>query len=278
MAPTGWQGDPFSPYHQPDFSDLDTTYHGPGFVPSDTFNDTIADGSVVPGDLPTFFGCVCNCSYVSYACCDSPTGNVSEPAENNLGHLENCHPGGTGSNISSKFNASGNSFLDVVNTVSESTQPATATESDPSPSHHVCSGYCYGAARSCSWQYAGDCKCSAPKNEILFWKSAPCIATASNPNKQHDKRQEARNPSLLPGYKGPLIDPAREPGICNSSYISYACAGAENGIVHEPLTNWLGAMLPKGAKEYPPIPQEFLDLHGIAEQPDLGPLDLPYWS
>ena len=64
-------------------------------------------------------------------------------------------------------------------------------------------------------------------------------------------------------------------GICNATYISHACANAGlDGIVHEPRSNWLGALLPEGISEYPPIPQEYLDIHGIKEQPDLGPLGL----
>ena len=73
------------------------------------------------------------------------------------------------------------------------------------------------------------------------------------------------------------MEPEKEPGICNASYISYACADAPDGIVHEPLSNWLGAMLPKGSKKYPPIPQEWLLAHDISENSELGEVDLPYW-
>ena len=63
----------------------------------------------------------------------------------------------------------------------------------------------------------------------------------------------------------------------NESYVSYACAHARDGIVHEPLTNWLGALLPPGSKEYPPIPQEFLHVHGIRGVPELGSVEGVPW-
>ena len=50
-----------------------------------------------------------------------------------------------------------------------------------------------------------------------------------------------------------------------------------HGIVYESITNWLGAMLAKGAKNYPPISQEFLDIHGIKEKPLLGFVNIPLW-
>lgn len=89
-APEGWSGDMFSPTNRTDWEQTDTSYHGPGFLPSNNFNKSVANGSVFPSQLPTFFGCACNCSYVSFACCDARDGMVQESAENYLGRLENC--------------------------------------------------------------------------------------------------------------------------------------------------------------------------------------------
>ena len=283
MAPKGWQGDVFSllPSNETHWTEQDATYDGPHFMPSDAFNDTIANGSVYPGQLPTFFGCVCNCSYVSYMCCDSKDGMVYESPESNLGHLEGCIKSNPTLNTAS-YSAEPSDdpqFVEELTTVAtQSTSATSSTIESPSATHRVCKGYCYGAARSCSWSHTGDCTCSAPKNEILFWMSSPCIATAQNPNKQHDMQK--RETAYAPGSDktGPYVDPDREIGACNSSYVSYACAYAADGIVHEPRANWLGAMLPPGVTEYPPIPQQFLDIHGIKGTPNLGLIDLPYWS
>ena len=53
------------------------------------------------------------------------------------------------------------------------------------------------------------------------------------------------------------------PSPCNASYISFACADSTNGIVHEPLQNWLGALVPENVKELPPVPEEYLSIHGV---------------
>ena len=55
------------------------------------------------------------------------------------------------------------------------------------------------------------------------------------------------------------------PAPCNESYVSYACANSTDGIVYEPIENWLGALLPENATEIPPVPEEWYE---ISSDPD----------
>ena len=174
---------------------------------------------------------------------------------------------------------------------------AASSSSTASPSpvvHHQCSGQCSQTSRTCSWGFTGDCACNAPKLDagaIFFWWQWPCLATDTNPfndpstsptsspsdaeetssGVSGDKRRIRRITTAAIAALGPKLDPDRVPGVCNSSYISYACTNASgDGIVHEDLTNWLGALLPVGEMSYPPVPEGFLRAHGIKGEVDFA--------
>lgn len=293
------------------------------FSPSEELNSTKANSSELTY-APTYnFFCLCNCTYVSRACCLSsivyedrifqvnmsstppdqslrcdltsgewvPIANTTNPP---LGTHSLPEVNGTESAIPRDLQLDSNKSDDAVASTAESLLPTKVTQTQSSSgsvansapassqTHHQCSGQCTQTSRKCSWGFTGDCACNAPRLDfgaIFFWWQWPCVATASNPyhtNTDNDKRRriveaglESRAGISL-GARGPPLDPSREAGVCNGSYISYACANASDGIVHESLTNWLGALLPVGDRRYPPVPREFLDVHGIKGEVDFG--------
>ena len=72
-------------------------------------------------------------------------------------------------------------------------------------------------------------------------------------------------PPPPPGVHAQQLASGLLPPSCNASYVSFACSDSPDGIVHEPPQNWLGALVPEGAKELPPVPTEFLRIHGGKE-------------
>ena len=71
----------------------------------------------------------------------------------------------------------------------------------------------------------------------------------------------------IDGYKAAMatIPDSPLPAPCNESYISYACANSEDGIVHEPPQYWLGALLPENATELPPAPDAWFRINGLSD-------------
>ncbi|MCJ1265635.1 hypothetical protein MMC22_005515 [Lobaria immixta] len=145
-------------------------------------------------------------------------------------------------------------------------------------STHSCSKKCSNIKRDCDRLFEGNCKCYAPPAASLFWHSGGCGLAHHLPKR--DLAQHRRSyylnataqfapsnkiPALAP--PGPHPDLAVQlasgllPSPCNASYVSFACSDSKDGIVHEPLQNWLGALLPEDAKELPPVPKEFLRIH-----------------
>ena len=172
------------------------------------------------------------------------------------------------------------------------------------PGRDSCPGTCTSVTRQCS--YRETCSCYAPPVGIIFWHSGNCgparksiasltaVNAASGMGGRKAKRQEdltslngtAAAPALgssatadtrMPsssnstyGTTNSTIDWNSFPAPCNESYVSYACANGTDGIiiVYEPIENWLGALLPENATEIPPVPEEWLKVHGISSDLD----------
>ena len=148
----------------------------------------------------------------------------------------------------------------------------------PTGNTHTCSGICTSVVRGCVGTSNGDCKCFAPPVSLFYWHQGDCGTRLPFKAKRDLVQQRhsyylnatARFASNAP--PGPPLDLAAQlasdllPSPCNASYVSFACADSIDGIVHEPPQNWLGALLPEGAKAPPPVPDEFLRIHGGDER------------
>ncbi|MCJ1264112.1 hypothetical protein MMC22_003983 [Lobaria immixta] len=140
-----------------------------------------------------------------------------------------------------------------------------------------CSKTCTAVNRDCDWFFEGDCKCYAPPAGLFYWFSGLCGSVHHLPKR--DLAQQRRSFYLnatarfastaapaLPSDLAAQLASGLLPSPCNASYVSFACADSTDGIVHEPPKNWLGALLPEGAKAPPPpVPEEFLRIHGGGE-------------
>ena len=135
-----------------------------------------------------------------------------------------------------------------------------------------CSKTCT-ANRDCDWFFTGDCKCYAPPAGLFYWFSGYCGAVHGLPKRDLAQQRRSFYLNATARFASTAAPPPRSdlaaqlasgllPSPCNASYISFACADSTNGIVHEPPQNWLGALLPEGAKVPPPVPEEFLRIHG----------------
>ncbi|MCJ1263642.1 hypothetical protein MMC22_003512 [Lobaria immixta] len=156
------------------------------------------------------------------------------------------------------------------------------TPSSPSTntigSTHTCSGTCTSVDRGCASSSTGDCTCFAPPVGPFFWHQGDCGTRLPFKAKRDLAQQRlsyyrnatgrfaSSNKAAAP--PGPLPDHAAQlasgllPSPCNASYVSFACSDSPDGIVHEPPQNWLGALLPKGVNQPPPVPERFLSIHG----------------
>ena len=119
------------------------------------------------------------------------------------------------------------------------------------------------------------CKCYAAMETKTYYRSGYCGLSKAIGHKRDLAQQRrsyylnatARFSSTAPS--GPPPDLADQlasgllPSPCNASYVSFACADSIDGIVHESPQNWLGALVPENAKELPPVPEEFLRIHGV---------------
>ncbi|MCJ1263358.1 hypothetical protein MMC22_003228 [Lobaria immixta] len=149
---------------------------------------------------------------------------------------------------------------------------------NPTGSTRTCSGTCTSVDHGCDWASTGDCKCFAPPVGLFFWHIGDC-GTRLPFKAKRDLAQQRHSYYLnataqfasfekVTTPAGPLPDHAAQlasgllPSPCNASYVSFACSDSPDGIVHEPPQNWLGALVAEGAKKLPPVPENFLKLHG----------------
>ena len=154
----------------------------------------------------------------------------------------------------------------------------SSTGSSPGSS---CSGTCTSVDRGCNRASNGRCQCFAPPVSLSFWHIGDCGTRLPFKAKRDLAQQRhshylnatgefaSSNEATAP--LGPVPNHAAQlasgllPSPCNASYVSFACSDSSDGIVHEPPQNWLGALVPEGAKELPPVPKEFLRIHGGKE-------------
>ncbi|MCJ1263636.1 hypothetical protein MMC22_003506 [Lobaria immixta] len=171
-----------------------------------------------------------------------------------------------------KFDASGNEVVDDV-------QPHSGN--NPTGSTHTCSGTCTSVNHGCKSASTGDCKCFAPPVSLFYWHLGDCGTRLPfkakrdlaqqrhsyylNATAQFASSEKVTTPAgSLPDHAAQLAS-GLLPSPCNASYISFACSDSTDGIVHEPPQNWLGALVPEGAEELPPVPKEFFRIHGGKE-------------
>ncbi|MCJ1267905.1 hypothetical protein MMC22_007791 [Lobaria immixta] len=164
----------------------------------------------------------------------------------------------------------------------------------PNPSRqYECAKTCTSVDHGCPLFSAGFCKCYAPPATAEFWHTGNCglvphigfpvhTVTGSHGRRSYnlDLAQQRHSYYLnatahfaFPNGATALPGPPPElhvqlasgmlPSPCNASYVSFACGDSPDGIVHEPPENWLGALLPEGAKELPPVPKEFLKIRKL---------------
>ncbi|MCJ1260645.1 hypothetical protein MMC22_000507 [Lobaria immixta] len=151
----------------------------------------------------------------------------------------------------------------------------------PTGNSRTCSGTCTSGDRGCDYASNGDCQCFAPPVRLFYWHKGDC-GTRLPSKAKRDLAQQRHSYYLNATAQfassdkfttpaGPLPDHAAQlasgllPSPCNASYVSFACSDSPDGIVHEPPQNWLGALVPEGAKELPPVPKEFLRIQGGKE-------------
>ena len=149
----------------------------------------------------------------------------------------------------------------------------------PPQGTHTCSGSCTSVNLGCASQSHGECNCFAPPVSLFYWHQGNCGTRLPFKSKRDLVQQRlsyylnatakfaSSNKATAP--PGPVPDHAAQlasgllPSPCNASYVSFACSDSPDGIVHEPPQSWLGALLPEGATEIPPMPKEFVKIHGL---------------
>ena len=271
------------------------------------FNETALEAYTSLDTLPNYVWCACNCTYVSWGCCESRDGIVHEPASYNKGVIANCTVSNSSSTLSQNspnitqttgslpdpsIYPTTQSDLPLPSLSSIQSSAATATSSEAWPT--VCTTKCRSAVRACQWW----CKCNAPPVGLFFWFEGTCGPRPqpnSNPNHipravsgdHYTTNSTARQllgtvftsdntrrppggaisgPPVL-GYKATMdmIPGAPRPAPCNESYVSYACADSEDGIVQEGPEFWLGALLPENATALPPASELWLRINGLQD-------------
>ncbi|MCJ1266060.1 hypothetical protein MMC22_005942 [Lobaria immixta] len=162
-----------------------------------------------------------------------------------------------------------------------SPKPPTSKPKGKAGKTHTCSDTCTSINGGCASQSTGECTCFAPPVSLFYWHQGDCGTRLPFKAKRDLAQQRhshylnatigfasSHKPTAPPG---PIPDRAAQlasgllPSPCNASYISFACSDSPDGIVHEPPQNWLGALLPKGATKFPPVPKRFLSIHGVEE-------------
>ncbi|MCJ1270828.1 hypothetical protein MMC22_010725 [Lobaria immixta] len=165
---------------------------------------------------------------------------------------------------------------------------ASTTDSHNPSQQYVCAKTCTSVNHGCPSFSTGFCKCYAPPATAGFWHTGNCglvqqigFPVQTGPHgrrsfnfnlaqQRHSYYLNATAHFASPNGATALPGPSPElhaqlasgmlPSPCNASYVSFACGDSPDGIVHEPRENWLGALLPEGAKELPPVPKEFLKI------------------
>lgn len=155
------------------------------------------------------------------------------------------------------------------------------------PPHHTCVGSCTSVTRGCAWR--SDCVCLAPPVALDFWHQGACgsrfsidkreLPSPATFDKDNNKRQVIGSSNVDHSFNSItsvrrkktslLVDQSahrRIPAPCNASYVSYACHDSVDGIVHEPPENWLGALLPEGATQIPPVPRLWRKIRGFEDE------------
>ncbi|MCJ1266011.1 hypothetical protein MMC22_005893 [Lobaria immixta] len=168
---------------------------------------------------------------------------------------------------------------------------AFTTGSNSPSQQYVCAKTCTSVDHGCPSLSTGFCKCYAPPATAEFWHTGNCglvqhlgfpVQTGPHGRRSYnlDLAQQRHSYYLnatahfaspngaiaLPGPSPELhaqLASGMLPSPCNASYVSFACGDSPDGIVHEPPENWLGALLPEGAKELPPVPKEFLKVRKL---------------
>ena len=154
-------------------------------------------------------------------------------------------------------------------------QPSSRVQT-PTGSTHTCKGTCTSVSRGCASQSIGDCTCFAPPVSLFYWHLGDCgtrlpFKAKRDLAQQRHSYLNATARFASTAAPAPPSDLAAQlasgllPSPCNASYVSFACSDSPDGIVHEPPQNWLGALLPEGAKEsstLPPVPETWLRIHG----------------
>ncbi|MCJ1262570.1 hypothetical protein MMC22_002440 [Lobaria immixta] len=179
--------------------------------------------------------------------------------------------------LESSFESSSSSEGSMDSTAKKPSPPVR----NPTGATHTCKGTCTSVSHGCASRFTGDCTCLAPPVSLFYWHLGDC-GTRLPFKAKRDLAQQRHSYYLNATRRfassnkataalGPYPDLAAQlvsgllPSPCNASYVSFACSNSADGIVHEPPQNWLGALLPKGTKKPPPIPERFLSIHGIEE-------------
>ncbi|MCJ1262159.1 hypothetical protein MMC22_002029 [Lobaria immixta] len=179
--------------------------------------------------------------------------------------------------------------LDPISTPSG--RGASRTASHNPSQQYVCAKTCTSVDQGCPLFSTRFCKCYAPPATAEFWHTGNCglvqhigfpVQTGPHGRRSYnlDLAQQRHSyylnvtahfasPNGATALPGPPLELHAQlasgmlPSPCNASYVSFACGDSPDGIVHEPLENWLGALLPEGAKELPPVPKEFLRIRKL---------------
>ncbi|MDI1490833.1 MAG: hypothetical protein OHK93_002038 [Ramalina farinacea] len=171
-------------------------------------NETSLEAYTSLNTLPSYVWCACNCTYISWGCCDphNLNGIVQEPASYNKGHIGNCTVSNgavttsntTSSmdlNLSSNVTASSHqmksdlssndttilapSLNDTALSAPSATESvaqdmslstSASSTSSPAPRPTVCTTKCRSAVRACEWW----CTCQAPPVGLFFWFQGAC--------------------------------------------------------------------------------------------------------
>lgn len=94
-----------------------------------------------------------------------------------------------------------------------------------------------------------------------------CRSGPFHPKFTDGNTSSLHDPTMLRWSKA-TVDNGRHSSACNESYVSLACGDSIDGIVHEPLVNWLGVLLPRAATTIPPIHRDCLRVHGLLVEPE----------
>ena len=125
--------------------------------------DSVYNWTYAP-DLVKYVFCICNCSYISFACCDAPDGIVHESPEHNQGVTSDCTQ-----QLLDTANEDSSSASAAAASASPSASPSgESLTSQPSQEPSIeqtnkCSGSCTGPLQCQSTDH-GNCVCYDTNN------------------------------------------------------------------------------------------------------------------